>query len=40
MAVDQDAMYAVFVSYVEIYNDLVYDLLEDSIKDGLRFVLV
>lgn len=33
--VDEDSGYSVFVSYVEIYNNYVYDLLEetpDSIK--------
>lgn len=28
--VDQDNVYAVFVTYVEIYNNSVYDLLEDE----------
>ena len=28
--VDQDTVYAVFVTYVEIYNNSVYDLLEDE----------
>ena len=26
---DEDSNYAVFVSYVEIYNNYIYDLLED-----------
>ncbi|XP_031829559.1 kinesin-like protein KIF23 [Nomia melanderi] len=30
VAVDQDNAYAVFVTYVEIYNNSVYDLLEDE----------
>lgn len=28
--VDEDNAYAVFVTYTEIYNNSVYDLLEDS----------
>lgn len=28
--VDQDTVYAIFVTYVEIYNNSVYDLLEDE----------
>lgn len=27
--IDEDSIYAVFVSCVEIYNNVVYDLLED-----------
>ena len=27
--VDDDSNYAVFVSYIEIYNNYVYDLLDD-----------
>lgn len=27
--INPDVRYAVFISYVEIYNDYVYDLLED-----------
>ena len=27
--VDEDNNYAVFVSYIEIYNNLIYDLLEE-----------
>lgn len=30
LQVDQDNAYAVFVTYVEIYNNSVYDLLEDE----------
>lgn len=30
VTVDQDNAYAVFVTYVEIYNNSVYDLLEDD----------
>lgn len=30
---DEDNGYAVFVSYVEIYNNFIYDLLEDVKQD-------
>ena len=32
-AVDEDSQYGVFVSYVEIYNNYVFDLLEDVHTD-------
>ena len=31
--IDEDSGYAVFVSYVEIYNNYLYDLLEDMPVD-------
>jgi len=31
--IDQDVAYSVFISYVEIYHNYVYDLLED-VSDG------
>ncbi len=31
--VDEDNNYAVFVSYAEIYNNYIYDLLEDQPGD-------
>lgn len=34
--IDEDSGYAVFVSYVEIYNNYVYDLLEDTPLDPLK----
>ncbi|XP_075549716.1 kinesin family member pavarotti isoform X2 [Dermacentor variabilis] len=34
--VDADMAYAVFVSYIEIYNNYVYDLLEDNPIDPLK----
>ena len=34
--VDEDCCYSVFVSYVEIYNNYIYDLLEDSSIDPIR----
>ena len=33
LQVDEDNGYAVFVSYVEIYNNFIYDLLEDAKQD-------
>ena len=35
-AVDEDSLYAVFVSYVEIYNNYVYDLLEEQSSDSIK----
>ncbi|XP_034432056.1 kinesin-like protein KIF23 isoform X5 [Hippoglossus hippoglossus] len=34
--VDEDCCYSVFVSYVEIYNNYIYDLLEDASFDPIR----
>lgn len=34
--VDEDNNYTVFVSYVEIYNNLVYDLIEDIPLDQIK----
>lgn len=34
--VDEDSCYSVFVSYVEIYNNYIYDLLEDAPFDPVR----
>uniref|UniRef100_A0A1B6F0N8 Kinesin-like protein n=1 Tax=Cuerna arida TaxID=1464854 RepID=A0A1B6F0N8_9HEMI len=31
--IDEDNMYAVFVTYVEIYNNCVYDLLDDNFEE-------
>lgn len=28
--IDEDSVYAIFVTYIEVYNNSVYDLLEDS----------
>lgn len=33
---EEDNVYAVFVSYVEIYNNYVYDLLEEIEYDGVK----
>ena len=35
-AVDEDSSYAVYVSYVEIYNNYVYDLLEEVPVDLIK----
>ncbi|XP_014106534.1 PREDICTED: kinesin-like protein KIF23 isoform X2 [Pseudopodoces humilis] len=34
--VDEDNVYAVFVSYVEIYNNYIYDLLEEAPFDSIK----
>jgi len=34
--VDNDSSYAVFVSYVEIYNNYIYDLLEEVPIDPIK----
>ena len=34
--VDEDSSYAVFVSYIEIYNNYVYDLLEELPTDPIK----
>jgi kinesin family protein 23 len=39
-SVEEDNTYAVFVTYVEIYNNAVYDLLEDMPEDATRSKLV
>jgi hypothetical protein len=33
-SVDENSTYAIFVSCVEIYNNVVYDLLEDALDFG------
>jgi Kinesin motor domain. len=38
--IDEDNTYAVFVTYVEIYNNGVYDLLEEVLEDTIRNRLV
>lgn len=35
-SVDEDSSYSVFVSYIEIYNNYIYDLLEDTQEDALK----
>lgn len=34
--VDEDCCYSVFVSYIEVYNNYIYDLLEDVQFDSIR----
>ncbi|XP_032805057.1 kinesin-like protein KIF23 isoform X5 [Petromyzon marinus] len=34
--VDEDSAYSVFVSYIEIYNNYIFDLLEDVVVDPIR----
>ena len=33
--IDEDSQYAVFVSYIEIYNNYVFDLLEETPVDTI-----
>lgn len=34
--VDEDSSYSVFVSYIEIYNNYTYDLLEETQEDVIK----
>lgn len=34
--VDEDSSYSVFVSYIEIYNNYIYDLLEETQEDVVK----
>lgn len=34
--VDDDSSYSVFVSYVEIYNNYIYDLLKETQEDAIK----
>ncbi|XP_072807248.1 kinesin-like protein KIF23 isoform X3 [Vicugna pacos] len=34
--VDEDSVYGVFVSYIEIYNNYIYDLLEEALFDPIK----
>ncbi|CAI9595861.1 unnamed protein product, partial [Staurois parvus] len=34
--VDEDSVYSVFVSYIEIYNNYIYDLLEEVPIDPIK----
>lgn len=34
--VDEDSSFSVFVSYIEIYNNYIYDLLEEAPFDPIR----
>lgn len=35
-SVDEDSSYSVFVSYIEIYNNYIYDLLDDGLEDAVK----
>ena len=39
-SLEEDNSYAIFVSYIEIYNNFVYDLLEDVPLDNIKPKLV
>lgn len=34
--VDEDSSYSVFVSYIEIYNNYIYDLLEETQEEAVK----
>uniref|UniRef100_A0A3Q3W0Z8 Kinesin-like protein n=1 Tax=Mola mola TaxID=94237 RepID=A0A3Q3W0Z8_MOLML len=34
--VDEDSSYSIFISYIEIYNNYIYDLLEDNQEDAIK----
>lgn len=34
--VDEDSSYSIFISYIEIYNNYIYDLLEESTEDAFK----
>ncbi|XP_028286685.1 kinesin-like protein KIF23 isoform X1 [Parambassis ranga] len=34
--VDEDSSYSVFISYIEIYNNYIYDLLEETQEDAIK----
>ncbi|XP_035521467.1 kinesin-like protein KIF23 isoform X2 [Morone saxatilis] len=34
--VDEDSSYSIFVSYIEIYNNYIYDLLEETQEDAIK----
>ncbi|XP_041794378.1 kinesin-like protein KIF23 isoform X2 [Chelmon rostratus] len=36
VGVDEDSSYSVFVSYIEIYNNYIYDLLEETQEDAIK----
>ncbi|XP_029378222.1 kinesin-like protein KIF23 isoform X2 [Echeneis naucrates] len=35
-SVDEDSSYSIFVSYIEIYNNYIYDLLEETQEDAIK----
>lgn len=34
--VDEDSSYTIFISYIEIYNNYIYDLLEETQEDAIK----
>lgn len=34
--VDEDSGYSIFVSYIEIYNNYIYDLLEETQEEAIK----
>uniref|UniRef100_A0A3Q1I340 Kinesin-like protein n=1 Tax=Anabas testudineus TaxID=64144 RepID=A0A3Q1I340_ANATE len=34
--IDEDSCYSIFVSYIEIYNNYIYDLLEETQEDAIK----
>lgn len=34
--VDEDSSFSIFVSYIEIYNNYIYDLLEETQEDVIK----
>lgn len=34
--VDEDCCYSIFVSYIEVYNNYIYDLLEEAPLDPIK----
>lgn len=34
--VDEDSSFSIFVSYIEIYNNYIYDLLEETQEDAIK----
>lgn len=34
--VDEDSSYSIFISYIEIYNNYIYDLLEEMQEDAIK----
>lgn len=34
--VDEDSSYSILISYIEIYNNYIYDLLEEMQEDAIK----
>lgn len=34
--VDEDSSYSIFISYIQIYNNYIYDLLEETQEDAIK----